>query len=462
MGKKKKEEMDAQRSRFVEGCAANAITPSKANDLFDLIDKFAGYGFNKSHAAAYALLAYHTAWLKAHYPHEFYAASMSFDMHQTDKLSVFVDDARRLDVAVAPPCVNASEAAFSVESAGDGWQVRYALGALKGVGERAMEELVRERASAGPFRDLEDFAGRVDPRLLNRRQLEALAGGGALDCLEPNRAAAFAGAETVLAVAASAASSRASGQGGLFAGDVITAPTLQLARVEPWSIAERMAKEKDAFGFYFSAHPVERYSALTAGLRARSYGELAASTPAPPGERRPATMAALVENIRWRTSQRGNRYLLVGLSDRSGQFQASCFDDHACEALERVSGEGGCALLDVELDWREGEEAPRVAVRSVRPLDMLMAQSQLVMTVTIDSALALPAVAALIGEAGRGRGTLSIALRDGERDLGLLCIGDRCAVDQDLVHRCERINGVRHVRLEIGQNRAAARPMTMH
>ena len=160
MGKKIQSEMDAQRSRFVEGAARNEIGAAKASELFDLIDKFAGYGFNKSHAAAYALVAYHTAWLKAHHRPEFYAASMSFDLHQTDKLALFVEDLRRGEIECLPPCINASEAAFSVENGA----VRYALGALKGVGENAMEQLVAERQANGPFKSLEDFAGRIDPR----------------------------------------------------------------------------------------------------------------------------------------------------------------------------------------------------------------------------------------------------------------------------------------------------------
>ena len=204
MGKKIQAEMDAQRATFVEGCAAhNQIPAAYANQLFDLIDKFAGYGFNKSHAAAYALLAYQTAWLKAHHPHEFFAASMCYDIHLTDKLAVFVDDMRRMDVAVLPPDINASGADFHVEATADGLAVRYALAALKSVGEGAMERLVEERR-AGAFGSLDDLATRVDPRLLNKRQLETLAAAGAFDALAPNRAGVFAVAETMLAVAARA------------------------------------------------------------------------------------------------------------------------------------------------------------------------------------------------------------------------------------------------------------------
>ncbi|MEO6256746.1 MAG: DNA polymerase III subunit alpha, partial [Sphingomicrobium sp.] len=205
MGKKIKSEMDAQRAGFVAGClAVNAIPAAKANELFDLIDKFAGYGFNKSHAAGYALIAYQTAWLKAHHRAEFYAASMSFDMAQTDKLALFVEDIRRAGVTCLAPDINASRADFSVERDA----VRYALGALKGVGEKAMEALVAEREANGPFASLEDFAARIDPRLLNRRQIESLAAAGAFDTLAPDRAALFAAAETLLAHAVSAADER--------------------------------------------------------------------------------------------------------------------------------------------------------------------------------------------------------------------------------------------------------------
>ena len=459
MGKKKKEEMDAQRATFIAGCAThNGIDKRKANELFDLIDKFAGYGFNKSHAAAYALLAYQTAWLKAHHPHEFFAASMSFDIHQTDKLSVFVDDARRLDVAVAAPCINRSEACFSVEETREGLNVRFGLGGLKGVGEKAMEELVAEREENGPFATLDAFAERVDPRLLNRRQIEALAAGGAFDGIDPHRSAVFAGAEVLLATASNAAASRMSGQGGLFGGDVITMPSVQLPRTEPWSMAEAMAKEKDAFGFYFSAHPVSRYRALTENLRARTFGELAASTPAPPGERRPATMAVLVESAKPRTSQRGNRYLMLTLSDRSGQFPASCFEEGASDALVALAESGGCALLQVECDWREGEETPRVAVRSVQSLDRLVETSPLRLTVTVDRAAPLHDLAKVLRSGGQGKGEAMLFIApDADGDpLAIMRLGRGYAIDQELVHRIERMGGVTAVALTLSGGMAQA------
>jgi DNA polymerase-3 subunit alpha len=202
MGKKVQAEMDAQRGRFVEGCkAVSDIDAKRANELFDLIDKFAGYGFNKSHAAAYALLAYQTAWMKAHYPEEFYAASMCFDMHQSDKLSVFVDDARRYPngaggVAVLPPCINASEAEFTVEQTEEGYGVRYALAGIRNVGEKAMEAIVAEREAGGAFTSLKDFFERLPQGTMNRRQLESLAGAGAFDQnIQPRFGIGGAGAE---------------------------------------------------------------------------------------------------------------------------------------------------------------------------------------------------------------------------------------------------------------------------
>ncbi|MFD1612992.1 DNA polymerase III subunit alpha [Sphingomonas tabacisoli] len=448
MGKKIKAEMDAQRAIFVEGCEkVNGIPADKANELFDLIDKFAGYGFNKSHAAAYALLAYQTAWLKAHYPHEFYAASMCFDMAQTDKLCVFVDDMRRLDVAVLAPDVNASEAEFAVQTAGEGLAVRYALGALKNVGERAMELLVAERAN-GPFKSLDDFAHRVDPKLLNRRQMESLAGSGAFDSVEPERAGVFAVAETMLAVAARAEDQRTSGQGGLFGMAEASGPTVKVPPSAHWSLAERMAQEKEAFGFYFSAHPIDRYRHLADAHGAKTYGALCSANIGE--ERVPGTMAGLVEDVRWRTSAKGRRYLLATCSDSSGQFIASCFDDVAAKDLEDAARAGDCGLLSVELDKRAGEETPRVTIRGIRPFEGLSTNTRLVCEVELNDAGAVAALRALVDPARGGRGELRLIAKTaaGEADVRL---GRDFRLDAELSARIERLPGVVRVSLKAAE-----------
>ncbi|MGQ0589848.1 MAG: DNA polymerase III subunit alpha [Sphingosinicella sp.] len=447
MGKKIQAEMDAQRDRFVSGCAEKGIAPAKANELFDLIDKFAGYGFNKSHAAAYALVAYQTAWLKAHHPVEFYAASMCFDMHVTDKLAVFADDMRRRGDVLLPPAINASKAEFSVEPYGEGHAVRYALGALKGVGEKAMEQLVAERDLNGPFRDLDDFAARIDPRLLNRRQIESLAGGGAFDGLA-ERWQAFAAAETILSAASSAAEARDTGQGGLFGEGPANVVPIRMPSGESWTLAQRMAAEKESFGFYFSAHPVDNYRHLVDAHGARTFAQLA-ELPAPAeGGRTGAVMAALAEDTRWRTSARGRRYMIATFSDSSGQFEATVFDDGAAEQVVAAAKAGTCALLNVEIDRRPGEETPRVTIRSLQSLDGLSRRTRLQLEVEIEDPAALPRLAQEVAGDHGGNGQLRLKARfaGGEAELVL---GRDFVVDAELAARLERVEGITRASLSV-------------
>ena len=444
MGKKIQSEMDAQRATFVEGCAAhNDIPAAKANQLFDLIDKFAGYGFNKSHAAGYALIAFQTAWLKAHHRAEFYAASMSFDMAQTDKLGLFVEDMRRGAVECLPPCINKSDAFFTVE---DG-KVRYALGALKGVGEKAMEVVVTERRERGPFKSLDDFAERIEPRLLNRRQIESLAAGGALDVLEPKRASVFDAAETILAHAASAADQRESGQHGLFGSGDSSLPPIRLPQTE-WSMAQRMAVERESFGFYFSAHPVDAYRHLLAAQKVKSFAELA-QIRVGEGERASATMAALAETVRWRVSAKGRRYLVAGLSDSSGQFEATAFDEDPCAALEAAAKVGSCGLLTVELDRRAGDDLPRVAIKRFQPLEALGKRTRLQMLIRVVDPGLLDRVSAELAASRGGNGVVRLHLALAGGGEALVIAGRDYALDAELSARIERIVGEGTVELSI-------------
>ncbi len=451
MGKKIKAEMDAQRARFVEGCAKSDIPAAKANELFDLIDKFAGYGFNKSHAAAYALLAYQTAWLKAHYPAEFYAGSMAFDIHLTEKLTVFVDDMRRMGLTCLAPDINRSEADFTVEpvayegeDARLSFAVRYALGGLKGVGEKAMEQLVEERNKGGAFKSLDDFADRIEPRLLNRRQLESLAAAGAFDGIHADRAGVHAAAETILSVASSNAAARESGQGGLF-GDVETPHAdVRIPPHQAWTVADRMAQEKEAFGFYFSAHPVDRYKHLADARGARSYGLICQSPmPAPNAEGRAMTiMAAMVEDVRWRETKRGARYASATFSDQSGQFQASCFDEDGCKAIEELARDGDCALLIVELDRLPGEETPRVTVRSVEPFRAIASASRMELTVDVETTDAVEALAALLAGAGGGRSEVFLRAQLSDGQAARVFVGDGYSLGADQVDAIATIRGL--------------------
>ena len=447
MGKKIKREMDAQRARFVEGCAANDIAPGKANELFDLIDKFAGYGFNKSHAAAYAVLSYQTAWLKVHFPADFFAASMAFDLSNTDKLAIFADDMRRMRVRLLPPCINASEADFSVVEDEGVQSVRFALGALKNVGAAAMAQLCAERLANGAFTSIDDFAGRIGARLVNRRQLESLAGGGAFDALSPHRAQIFAGAETILAVAARAEDNRMSGQGGLFGAAEPAIAAVPLAARAPWGLAEQMAAEKEAFGFYFSAHPVDRYAHVTAAHGARSFAAVA-SQPAPvDGARTTAVMAALVESVRWRTSAKGNRYLMATLSDPSGAWEATCFDEIAQRDIEEAAKNGGCGLINVELDRRPGDDMPRVTIRRIQPLETLAGTARLRAEIATGDPQAVGQVAALLAGARGGRSELWLMAAIGGGRVARILAGRDFLIDGEIADALERIDGVETVTL---------------
>jgi len=448
MGKKKQAEMDKQRDRFVTGCAANDITPEKANELFDLIDKFAGYGFNKSHAAAYALLAYQTAWMKSYHPEAFFAASMCFDMHQTDKLAIFVDDMRRLSITCLPPCVNASEAEFSVAKTTDGLAVRYALAGLKNVGEKAMEGLAANRQQDGAFTTLDDFAGRIDPAQINRRSLENLAASGAFDAIEPNRGGIAAAADLILATANSAKQSRESGQGGFFDND--TAGENINIRLKPddgWSIGDIMAHEKDAFGFYFAAHPVSQFQEVADSHGAKTHAELMLIGHIPPDTRRKAKMAAMVEGVRWRETRRGKRFIMVELSDSSGQYSASCFDEALGEKLAEWSADLSCLLLDVELDMPAGEDTPRFAIAAARPLDGLISISRLKLAMEVDSEAAIQQLQHLVAPLQGGRCELIITAQAGSGRYVDISLGRRFRFDAGVKAQAEAIVGVSKVEL---------------
>ena len=456
MGKKIKKEMDDQRAGFVEGClAVNNIPAAKANELFDLIDKFAGYGFNKSHAAAYALLAYQTAWLKAHYAEEFYAASMCFDMTLTDKLGIFADDMRRMGVACLAPDINASEAEFSVESTPDGLAVRYALAALKSVGEGAMEKLVAEREENGPFDTLDDLARRVDPRLLNKRQLETLAAAGAFDSIDQNRAGIFATAETILATAARVHDMRASGQGGLFGTADAVEPPIKLPLSARWTLAQRMEQEKEAFGFYFSAHPVDRHSHLAKMHGARSFVALGELAIPDDGTRSGAMMAALVEDARWRTSARGKRYLMATLSDPSGQFIATCFDDMVAADLEEAARNGGCGLVTVELDRRPGEDSPRVTVKRIQPFETLANTARFVLELGVSTPAGMAALGTLLAEARGARGEVWVNAALPTGGSARVLLGRDFLLDGELAARIENLQDVSDVTLKTSETRLA-------
>ena len=444
MGKKIQAEMDAQRLRFVAGCKeVSGIEKAKANELFDLIDKFAGYGFNKSHAAAYALLSYQTAWLKTHYPHEFYAASMCFDMHQSEKLAVFVDDMRRNGVELAGPDMNHSEAEFTVEQTDESYAVRYALAGIRNVGEKAMDAIVAEREANGPFASLDDLFRRAPPGSMNRRQLEGLAAAGAFDSLEPNRAKVLANADTLLAEADRSAKERSSTQHSLLGDHEEQA--LRLVEVEAWSRPEQMAKERENFGFYFAAHPVAQWKEIASANGARPYASLMAS--GVQGGRAQAVIAAMVESVSRGKTKRGKDFARCDFSDSSGQFSAACFEESLVEPLLGWAKDSTCVLLTVELDSPSPEEPPRVTVRGARPLSEVTSAARMILSLELDSVEAVSELALALVPGAEGRGEVKVKLRTGGGEEPLLRLGDSFALDGELAERLAGIAGVSNVSL---------------
>ena len=348
MGKKKKEEMDLQKARFVSGAAEKGVPNAQSDSIFELVAKFAGYGFNKSHAAAYALISYQTGWLKANAPVEFLAASMSLDISNTDKLAVFYQDAKRMGVKVRSPDINRSGADFEVE---DG-EVLYALGAIRNVGLDAMKHVAAVREEGGPFRDLFDFVERVDPKQVNKRALENLARAGAFDTFHANRAQIVASADALMAYAQSVAAERASSQTNLFGGDQVEAGRPRLLRIEPWTQPDQLDEELSAVGFYLTGHPLEDMVEM---LRRRRTTLLADALIQAESGMEAFRMAGVVRRKQERASARsGDKFAFVTFSDPTGEFEV-LFPPESLRRCREVLEVGKAVAVKVRAKSNEGE-----------------------------------------------------------------------------------------------------------
>ncbi|MEQ8357795.1 MAG: DNA polymerase III subunit alpha [Kiloniellaceae bacterium] len=418
MGKKIKAEMDAQRDIFVKGAMDKGVTKERANYVFDLVDKFAGYGFNKAHSAGYALVAYQTAYLKANYPVEFLAASMTYDMGNTDKLNVYRQELQRLDIDLLPPDINRSAPDFDVEIAADGTPaIRYALAALKNVGANAMAAVSAERRANGPFKSLADVAQRLDAKLINKRQVENLACAGAFDGLNPNRAQAYHAAETIVRHASAAASERDSAQVSLFGAAGEAGPaTLPLLPREDWPGMERLDHEYAAIGFFLSAHPLDTYGATLEKVKASTYAQLKDSKAS--GLH---TLAGIVLRKREINNRKGQRMAFVEFSDATGVYEVTLFSETLAQCRDLLES-GQSLLLRVSAEHRDGDE-PRLTAQSLEPLDSAAARASNGLDIHLNSPGPLESIKTLLAREGRGRGQirLVLALEDGQEvafDLG--------------------------------------------
>ena len=364
MGKKIRKEMQAQRKRFVEGAVERGVERSQADAIFDLLERFAEYGFNKSHAAAYALVAYQTAYMKANYPVEFMAASMTLDMGNTDKLAEFRAEAERLGLKIDPPSINRSSLAFEV----DGDTIIYALAALKGVGRQAVEAIIAARGER-PFADLADFAARINPRAINKRVLESLSAAGAFDAFEANRARVFMTVDQVLARAQHAHETASVGQNELFGG-IGAREAIALPNAEPWLPAERLRREYEAVGFFLSGHPLDDYAAVLKKLRVQPWAEFARAV------KNGATagrVAGTVVSRQERRTRTGSKMGIIGLSDATGHYEAVIFSEGLAEHRDLL--EPGTAVLLFLSAEVQGDDV-RARIQSVEPLDAAAANLQ--------------------------------------------------------------------------------------
>lgn len=367
MGKKIKSEMDAQRALFIEGAIKNGLAPEIARQIFDQMAKFAGYGFNKSHSAPYALLTYQTAYLKANYPLEFFAASMTYDLNNTDKLNVFRQDLERLNIPLLPPDINTSEVGFSVEENG----IRYALAAIKGVGEAGIHIILNDRQQNGPFKDLNDLAHRIGiagaQGAINKRQLENLVSAGAFDGLNPNRKQTHAAIEAILKQAALSAEEKHSQQHSLF-GFAATEGhvTLTLPKIGDWGSLEKLSYEFDALGFFLSAHPLDIYGSSLARL-----GVVLSDHLQNMSDGSSVKLAGIVLVKQERTSKAGHKFAFVKLSDGAGVFEIAVFSEtfNRCRDLLEP---GTPLLVSAVLKLETEGEGFRLTAQDIQPLDDAM------------------------------------------------------------------------------------------
>lgn len=383
MGKKIQAEMDKERVKFVEGSALNNQVPEEqASGIFDQIAKFAGYGFNKSHAAAYALIAYQTAWLKANYPVEFMAASMTLDYGNTDKLSVFKQELDRMEVDLLPPDINKSEAMFKVEAIDNETSaVRYALAALKGVGEGAMEKIIAERNINGPYKDMADFMARLDSKVMNKRQFDGLICAGAFDQFEPNRALLQGNIEMMLRHAAQLSDERESGQSSLFGGEAVGSEMPDYAPQENWDQLEKLAFEFKAVGFYLSAHPLDAKTEQLLKMGVTPFSQVPSKLARQSSGR--VSMAGILIRKQERVSAKsGNKFAFLQLSDATGVYEVMIFSETLARCREFLVP--GTALM-VKADGEIKEDEVRFLGQRITPLEEEVAHKVRALKIHVDA-----------------------------------------------------------------------------
>ena len=377
MGKKKREEMRAQREKFLAGCAARKVNAKKAEKIFDLMEEFAGYGFNKSHSCAYALVAYQTAYLKTHYPVEFMAAMLTAESGNTDKVVKYIDEARSMGITVLPPDVHESSLYFT--PVGD--HIRFGLAAIKNVGENTAKGICAAREKRGKFRDLFEFCESLDPGLLNRRVLESLIKSGAMDSLPGNRASHWTDLDDAMRYGQKLHRERTSGQSVFFSSFPATTTASaacdhHVSSVDEWTEEERLAGEYAMLGFYISGHPLDKFAGRLKELNAVEIGSLE-------GRRNGSDVmvAGIIVQSRPMRSKKGARWAIAGLQDQTGVVEALIFPE-AFQRLEPLLKGGTPLVIKGRINVEEA--GTRLAVSEARPMEQMLQRAPALLCVRVD------------------------------------------------------------------------------
>jgi len=405
MGKKIASEMAAHEEKFVKGAEERGVAKSVAQQIFEQAAKFAGYGFNKGHAAAYAQVAYQTAYLKANYPVEFLAASMTLDIGNTDRLNIFRQESQRLGVRILPPDINRSDSFFTVNA--DERIIFYALAAVKGVGRQAMDHVVELRKQGGPFLSIADFARRIDPRLVNKRAFESLVRAGAFDALHRNRNQLVKSADVILSGSALAARERESGQSMLFGGVDEKSEDLRLPPVEEWYSHERLQEEFGAIGFYLSGHPLDGVQAALKRLSAVTIAQLHED------RRRSGFRALLAGTVIRKQERRGRsdqQYAFVSLSDPTGMFEVMIFSE-VLAASRQLLEAGKSVLMAVAVDWQDDELKLRAL--SCNDLEKAAADAGEGLRIFLENESPLNGISTQLNKPGKGIVTIVVPVGEG-------------------------------------------------
>lgn len=407
MGKKIKEEMDKQRERFVEGAIRNNVSKAQSDTIFDLLAKFANYGFNKSHAAAYAIVSYQTAYMKAHYPVEFLAASMTLDMANTEKVNDFRQDAARMGIEIVAPSVQTSFRRFET---GEN-RIYYSLAALKGVGEGAVDHIVEVRGDK-PFASLEDFCQRIDPKQVNRRVLESLINAGAFDSFGRDRSELIGGLDRIIGYSQRAQESRVTGQHDMFGSGAATGPEkLVLPAYQPWLASEKLLREYQVLGFYLTAHPLDTYRAVLDKLRVQSFADFSAAV------KQGATVGRLAGTVtgkQERKTRTGNKMGIVTFSDASGQYEAVLFSEGLGQYRDLL--EVGKSLV-ITVQAEERPEGIGLRIQTAQSLEEKSVQMQKALRVYVRDSGPLKTVARHLNAKGDGSVYFVVIKDDGQREI---------------------------------------------